>query len=155
MGNLGSKKIISEISYIRDRRSPVPGFRAVSQVMRANKAKNTTPEIALRKKLWLCGLRNYRLHKIGFPGRPDIVFPKKKLAIFVNGCYWHHCPKCDLPLPKNNRLFWKAKFERNQARDRQKITELKKLGWTSIVVWEHETKKNIDKAVTRILRALT
>ena len=83
--------------YIRDKRSPKPLSESTSKVMSANKAKNTKPEIALRKALWSEGYKGYRLNWKNVPGRPDIAYPGKKIAIFVNGCYWHRCPKCDLP----------------------------------------------------------
>lgn len=89
--------------YVRDKRSPKPKNENVSRVMSANKAKNSKPEMKLRKYLWNNGLKGYRLHPKKIPGRPDIAFISKKLAIFVNGCYWHRCPKCNYPLPKNNR----------------------------------------------------
>lgn len=92
--------------YIRDKRSPKPKNAAVSKVMSANKAKNTKPEMLFRKALWAEGIRGYRCNYKNAPGRPDIAFPKKKIAIFVNGCFWHGCPYCKMPLPKNNTEFW-------------------------------------------------
>lgn len=91
--------------YVRDKRSPKPKNENVSRVMSANKAKNSKPEVQLRKYLWNNGLKGYRLHHKKSPGRPDIAYISKKLAIFVNGCYWHRCPKCNYTLPKNNRIF--------------------------------------------------
>lgn len=81
--------------YSRDKRSPVPKNDTVSRVMSANRAKNSKPEVRLRKALWHAGLKGYRLHHKRIPGRPDISFVGKKLAIFVHGCFWHRCPKCD------------------------------------------------------------
>lgn len=103
--------------YLRDKRSPRPKSETVSRVMSANRAKDTRPEIALRKALWRAGGRGYRLHYKRVPGRPDIAFVSKRVAVFVNGCYWHHCPKCNYPLPKTNTAFWQAKFDLNTARD--------------------------------------
>ena len=80
-------------------------------MMRANRAKNTTPELVLRRELSQRGLRGYRLHRKGVPGRPDLSFGPQRLAIFVNGCYWHRCPRCQLPLPRTHTDFWRAKFE--------------------------------------------
>src|SRR5687768_13013552 len=102
--------------YFRDKRSPVPKSEAVSRVMSANRAKNTSPELLLRKAIWQMGFRGYRLHPANVPGRPDIAFTTQKVAIFVMGCFWHRCPKCDYKLPKHNRKFWKQKFERNLER---------------------------------------
>jgi len=136
--------------YIRDGRAPLPENEMVSKVMCSNKGKNTTPEIVLRKHLWKNGFRGYRVHKGDMPGSPDIVYSKKRLAIFVNGCFWHRCPRCDLPLPKTHTDFWKKKFQRNIERDKEKIDELRSLGWKVITIWECEIKKDISSCVERI-----
>jgi DNA mismatch endonuclease, patch repair protein len=130
--------------YIRDKRSPTPKNETVSRVMSANRAKNTTPELTLRKALWASGLRGYRLHYKKIPGRPDITFVSKKTAIFVMGCFWHRCPNCNYPLPKANTAFWKDKFERNTARDARKKKDLKQLGWKVITVWECDLKNRLN-----------
>jgi DNA mismatch endonuclease (patch repair protein) len=133
--------------------------------MSANRAKNTSPEIALRKALWHLGHRGYRLHyRVRSPHvskgstqpstRPDITFVSRKLAIFVMGCFWHRCPKCNYKLPKHNRSFWKAKFDRNVARNERKKQDLKKLGWKVIFVWECDLKNSPARANTRIEKAL-
>lgn len=145
---------MSGSDFIRDKRSPKAKSLVVSRVMSANKAKNTSPELALRKLLSSARIRGYRLHPRGVLGRPDIVFTKKKIAIFVNGCYWHHCPKCDLPLPKHNRSFWKAKFARNRLRDEEKIDLLRKDGWKSIVVWEHEINRSPSSTAKKVVSQL-
>jgi DNA mismatch endonuclease, patch repair protein len=132
-----------EKQYIRDGRAPVPKKKSTSSVMSANKAKNTKPELWLRKALWKEGIRGYRLHWKKVPGSPDIAFPNRKLAIFVNGCYWHRCPHCKLSLPKSNSAFWKEKFDKNIERDKRKIELLKKSGWNVIVIWECMIKKDI------------
>lgn len=139
--------------YVRDKRSPRPKSDAVSRVMSANRAKDSKPELLLRKALWHAGLRGYRLHYSRVPGRPDISFVSKKLAIFVHGCFWHRCPKCAYKLPKNNRAFWKAKFDRNVARDQRKVDDLKALGWKVITVWECDLKKNLPAVVKTIKKA--
>lgn len=123
----------------------MPKSEAVSRVMSANRAKNSKPEMLLRRALWHAGHRGYRLHHKRVPGRPDISFVGRKVAIFVHGCYWHHCPKCNLLIPKNNADFWQAKFERNTARDRQKRTDLKRLGWKVITVWECDLKNSYER----------
>src|SRR5438874_11085582 len=105
-------------------RNPAPTSALVSRTMQANRAKDTTPERILRKKLWDCGFRGYRLHSKDVPGRPDIAFRRQKVAIFVHGCFWHRCPYCDLGLPKSNRAFWIRKFRRNRARVGRKRREL-------------------------------
>jgi len=125
--------------YIRDSRSPTPKNEMVSRTMGANRSKETAPEVLLRKALWKTGLRGYRKNWRNAPGRPDIAFPGKKIAIFVNGCFWHHCPVCRFPIPKNNRAFWLNKFKANKKRDTKKKKELEMLGWKVVVFWEHET----------------
>ena len=137
--------------YVRDKRSPKPSSKAISKVMSANKAKDTKPELRLRKALWKAGVKGYRLNWKHVPGRPGIAFVGKKIAVFVHGCYWHRCPECDLPLPKSNTKFWKEKFERNQERDNSKIAELIRLGWQDpYIAWECDINKNLDQIVEDI-----
>lgn len=136
--------------YSRDKRSPTPKHAGVSKVMSANKAKNTKPELVLRKTLWHAGLKGYRLNWKKVAGRPDIAFPGKKLAIFVHGCFWHRCPTCAYPLPKHNTDFWANKFDRNAQRDEVKRAGLLKLGWKVITVWECEIKEGLEKIVINI-----
>jgi DNA mismatch endonuclease (patch repair protein) len=122
--------------------------------MSANKAKNTRPEVLLRQALWREGMRGYRLHYKSVPGRPDIAFVKHKLAIFVNGCFWHRCPHCNYTLPKTNTPFWQNKFHKNVERDQKKVSQLEALGWTVLTIWECELKGDTTKAVEKISRAL-
>lgn len=126
----------------------------VSRVMSANRATNSKPEIALRKKLWAAGLRGYRLHYKKAPGRPDISFVSKKLALFVHGCYWHRCPVCNYPLPKNNRDFWKVKFDQNRIRDKRKTRDLQNLGWKVLTIWECELQNELNSIITKIKKSL-
>jgi len=130
------------INYIRDKRSPEPSSSIASKVMSSIQAKNTKPEIIFRKLLWKNGIRGYRLHWKNVAGRPDISFPGKKIAIFINGCYWHRCPKCNLPIPKSNAAFWESKFHKNVRRDKEKREILESLGWMVFVFWECEIKEN-------------
>lgn len=111
-----------------------------SRNMAAIKGKDTKPEMIVRKYLFSRGLR-FRVQGRKLPGTPDIVFPKYKTAIFVNGCFWHGHEGCKhFRLPKSNVEFWKEKIERNIARDVRNETELKALGWRVIRVWECEIK---------------
>lgn len=128
--------------YIRDKRSPKPKNESVSRIMSANRAKGTGPELLLKKALREQHKLGYRLHKRVGSTKPDIVFTRFKVAIFVNGCYWHRCPHCKLPFPKNNKTFWQNKFESNVRRDKEKVLELKKLGWKVYTVWECQIRKN-------------
>lgn len=136
--------------YSRDYRSPIPKDGNVSRVMSANKAKNTKLELTLRRYLWKGGIRGYRVNYKRAPGRPDICFVGKKVAIFVHGCFWHHCPHCSTRLPKHNREFWEEKFTRNKARDEKKIRELTEMGWTTFVVWECQMRKGLEGVVEKI-----
>jgi len=140
--------------YYRDKRSPKPLNESTSKVMSANKAKNTKPEITLRKALWSEGHKGYRLNWKKAPGRPDIAYPGKKIAIFVNGCYWHRCPKCNLPLPKTNTDFWKEKFDKNVKRDKKKIDELLSLDWIVLVFWECDIKSDISISIQKVKKVL-
>jgi len=115
------------------------------------KSKNTKPEILLRKLLWANGLR-YRIH-YKLSGSPDIVFVSNRLAVFVDGCFWHKCPKCYVE-PKSNTAFWKEKARKNRERDKRNERALKKSGWGVLRVWEHEIKKNPSKTVQKITKKL-
>lgn len=110
-----------------------------SKNMSAIKSKNTKPEIVLRKALFRLGLR-YRIH-YNLPGKPDIVFPGKRLVIFIDGCFWHGCPKC-YKEPDNNKEFWIKKIARNKNRDDEVNIQLEALGWRVLRIWEHSIKKN-------------
>lgn len=109
--------------------------------MQANKSKNTSPELLVRAELRKRGLCGYRLHWKKAPGHPDVCFPGRKVAIFVNGCFWHRCPHCQLAYPKSNVEFWTAKFERNKARDQRDHRQLVDAGWVVLVVWECRLRK--------------
>lgn len=146
------RKAAKEVNYLRDGRAPIPLSDATSRVMSANRGKDTGPEIALRKALWAAGLRGFRVNLKDLPGRPDIVFTKRRLAIFVHGCFWHRCPICQTCTPKSHERFWAEKFERNVSRDARNLDELKTQGWRTIVVWECELKDDIDGIVRRIGR---
>lgn len=140
--------------YKRDKRSPTPKNHIVSRVMSANKGKNTKPEKELRHELWKNNLRGYRINYKKVPGRPDIAFISKKTAIFVNGCYWHRCPYCNLQLPKHNTSFWKMKFEKNIERDNRKKLELESLGWNVIIIWECLIKTSLQETIEKVRSTL-
>ena len=118
--------------------------------MRSNRGRDTGPEIAIRKALFAAGVRGYRLHWKRVPGRPDIAFPRLRLAIFVFGCYWHRCERCQLPLPKSNTSFWERKFGLNKERDRRKRQELETRGWGVIEFWECEIKESLGTCVASV-----
>ncbi len=112
--------------------------------MRRVKAKDTAPELAVRRLLTRMGLR-YRLHRADLPGKPDIVMPGRKLAIFVHGCFWHghDCPR-GARVPKANREYWEAKIGRNRARDIEHRAGLAVKGWRVLTVWECELKDEAE-----------
>lgn len=118
--------------------------------MQGNRATGTKPEEALRQALWQAGLRGYRKNVKTLPGKPDIVFGKAKLAIFVHGCYWHQCPHCQRNrTPKTNAAYWNAKFQANQTRDARNQAALEAIGYRVLVIWECEIKKDIHTQVER------
>ena len=133
-----------------DDRNPSPSSEIVTRVMRANKAKGTEPEVVVRRMLREMGHPGYRLNWKKIPGRPDIAYPGRKVAVFVNGCFWHRCPNCNLPLPKSHTEFWQEKFERNVERDKRKTSELEEMGWTVITIWECEIKKDMIGVKARL-----
>ncbi|MGZ3765945.1 MAG: very short patch repair endonuclease [Mucilaginibacter sp.] len=136
--------------YLRDGRAPIPSKESTSKVMSANKGKNTKPELALRKALWSAGFKGYRINWKQLPGRPDIAYPRKKLAIFINGCFWHRCSICKPNFPKSNVEFWTGKFSKNLNRDQRKEKDLNNLGWKVLTVWECEIKANIGSVVEKM-----
>lgn len=111
-----------------------------SRMMRAVRSKNTSPELVVRRTAHAMGYR-FRLHRRDLPGCPDLVFPGRKTAVFVHGCFWHAhggCPRATLPT--SNQPFWITKLARNAERDQQNLAALRALGWRPLVVWECETK---------------
>ena len=146
--------MIAARSYVRDKRSPKPKSAQVSVVMSRIRAKNTKPELLMRSALSAAGVKGYRLHHARTPGRPDITFVGKKVAVFVHGCFWHSCPHCQRYTPKTNRMWWKNKLATNVARDERKTRELKRAGWKVLTVWECRLKKSPARAAWRVVRAL-
>lgn len=125
---------------------------AIRKSMQGNKRADTKPEMLVRQRLRQAGLTGYRLQWKQAPGRPDIAFPGRRIAIFVNGCFWHRCPHCNPSTPKRNVEFWEAKFRRNVERDARALAELKERGWQAIVIWECELKRDrIDATMERVV----
>jgi len=112
---------------------------------------NKETEVALIQLLRRHGVTGWRRHLAVF-SKPDFVFPKLKLAVFVDGCFWHRCPKHS-NLPMNNRLFWKRKLEANQERDRLVSRTLRARGWRVLRIWQHElSPRNEKRLLRRIFR---
>ncbi|MDE7295091.1 MAG: DNA mismatch endonuclease Vsr [Oscillospiraceae bacterium] len=104
---------------------------------------NTKPEELVRKYLFAKGMR-FRKNDKRYPGRPDIVLPKYKTIIFVNGCFWHMHDSCSkFVMPKSNADYWTPKLMRNKKRDQDNINKLEKMGWNVIVIWECELSKEL------------
>lgn len=125
-----------------------------SQVMSKVRSRDTQPEIVVRATLHRLGFR-FRLHRAGLPGKPDIVLPKHRKVIFVNGCFWHQhdgCPRAKRP--QTNVHYWNAKLDRNVARDLENYEILASRGWASIVIWECETSRSVG-LTDRLLGLLT
>jgi DNA mismatch endonuclease, patch repair protein len=119
-----------------------------SRIMAAVHSKNTKPELLVRKFLWSNGIR-YRLHPKNLPGKPDIVIPRCKIAIFVHGCFWHGHENCSLGhLPKSRVEYWKNKIETNKTRDRQVIEKLEKEEWHCIIVWHCQLRTKKMSSIT-------
>lgn len=122
-----------------------------SRIMSSIRSKDTKVEWILRSALWKAGLR-YRKH-YAIQGKPDIVFPRQKLAIFIDGDFWHgHNWRKLRPKLKNN--YWINKIKRNRARDRKVNKELAKQGWKIMRIWEHELRKDIDSSVDGIMNSI-
>jgi len=134
--------------------SPPASSPATRKAMQANRGKNTKPELELRRLLREAGYPGYRLHWKKAPGRPDIAYPGRKVAIFVNGCYWHRCPHCAQPPPKSNADFWEAKFRANRDRDARTSAKLAAAGWTVATVWECQLSKAGAEDIMPTLTAL-
>jgi DNA mismatch endonuclease (patch repair protein) len=122
-----------------------------SRTMRAVKGANTSPELKVRSLLYKAGYR-YRLHARDLPGKPDLVFPRRKAVIFVHGCFWHGHPcKRGARIPKTNRAYWLNKIARNRSRDRRVRSLLKKEGWRTLIIWECTIKN--EATLLRRLKA--
>ena len=121
-----------------------------SQMMSRIRAKNTRPELVLRKALFAAGFR-YRLHQRGLPGSPDLVFPKYKAALFVHGCFWHRHGGCRYTTtPKTKVGFWNLKFEGNVNRDARTVAALHDAGWRVAVVWECALNRSLDEVREKV-----
>lgn len=121
---------------MRDRLSKERRSWNMSQI----RGKDTLPEKRVRSLLHRMGYR-FRLHRKDLPGKPDIIFPSRQVALFVHGCFWHRhrgCKNCTTPT--NNQKFWVAKLEGNAARDTKNRQALRRIGWKSYVIWECQTE---------------
>ena len=132
----GARRLTDKTAACRQAWEGVPDARRA--VMRANKAKDTKPEVAVRRMLHAIGYR-FRLHRRDLPGTPDIVFPSRRKAIQVHGCFWHQhegCRRANVPAARPE--YWGPKLARNKKRDREVQARLEALGWEVLTVWECE-----------------
>ncbi|HBR21063.1 MAG TPA: very short patch repair endonuclease [Nitrospiraceae bacterium] len=113
------------------------------------KGRDTKPEIRFRKLLFKKGLRGYRLH-YRLLGKPDIVFPNRKIIIFIDGCFWHKCPMCFIK-PETRTEFWMKKINSNVKRDRKVNKILTNEGWTVLRFWEHDIKQEPERIISELL----
>ena len=135
------------------RERPAPSSAAVSARMSRHPRRDTGPELALRRILHAAGYR-YRVN-YPVPGLPrrtiDIAFTRRKVAVFIDGCFWHGCPAHG-QLPASNRAWWTDKFEKNRTRDERTTVHLTEHGWTVVRLWEHTSEAEAFDAVTEALR---
>jgi DNA mismatch endonuclease, patch repair protein len=122
--------------------------------MRANRRRDTGPELAVRAELHRRGLR----YRVDFPvpvagrsPRPDVVFTKQRVAVFIDGCFWHGCPQ-HAQRPKQNSVYWEPKISRNIERDLEQAARLEAAGWTVIRVWEHEDPSMAAERISATVR---
>jgi DNA mismatch endonuclease (patch repair protein) len=121
-----------------------------SVMAKVRSQRNRSTEWRLRSALARAGIRGWMLNVGDIPGKPDFLFPAQRLAVFVDGCFWHGCPACQRT-PSSNVEYWSGKIERNRNRDRAVRVSLKKDGWRVLRIWEHELGK-MDRVVARIMK---
>lgn len=120
------------------------------KVMQNVHGKDTAPELLVRRMLFRAGFR-FRLHDARLPGKPDIILPKYKIVVFVNGCFWHRHPGCKhATMPATNQDYWIKKFQRNVERDADEIRQLESAGWKVFVIWECEIQTQTEFLITQL-----
>lgn len=120
-----------------------------SRIMSRIRSKDTAPEIRVRKAVHSAGFR-YRLHYGDLPGKPDLVFPRYRLVVFVHGCFWHGHDCRLFRLPKTNVEYWARKIENNRRRDAEAIEELERKGWKAHVIWQCSLEQGIEELLTKL-----
>jgi DNA mismatch endonuclease, patch repair protein len=131
-----------------DNHTPAQRSRTMSRIRSAN----TGPELLLRRALWSRGLRGYRLHLRHLPGRPDVAWTRRFVAVFVDGAFWHGHPSAFKPGKSGS--YWDAKIERNMARDRAANEALTALGWQVVRLWDFDIRKDTHACIDLIEKAL-
>jgi DNA mismatch endonuclease Vsr len=137
-------------------RQHLPGGVFSSVTVRASKnfsgirgRNNRTTEVRFRLALVRAGISGWKMHNRALPGNPDFVFLKERIAVFVDGCFWHGCSRCG-HIPKTNSPFWRAKIQRNIERDRANIRKLGDSDFRVVRIWEHELRRDLAGCVVRI-----
>lgn len=132
--------------------TPAASSPATRKSMQGNRRRDTAPELAIRRLLHAAGLR----YRVDYPVeagerrvRPDIVFTRRRLAVFLDGCYWHGCPE-HCRIPTSNRDYWSAKIHRNRDRDQRTTEALLSAGWTVLRAWEHERSEDVAEQILRL-----
>ena len=156
-GVLGLTHHSGSMTYVRP---PKPSSVAASARMKANRGRDTSPELRLRQELHNRDMR-YRTHMTVLPGsrrNVDIVFSRVRLAVFVDGCFWHGCPVHG-SMAKANREYWETKIAENQQRDRDTDVRLRSQGWTPLHIWEHQPVKDaadlVQETYSRLLGSIS
>lgn len=127
-----------------------------SENMRRIKSTGSRPELVLRKQLSGCGIRGYRCNHRLLPGKPDIYFPRWRLAIFVHGCFWHQHVGCHRGgMPRSNQEYWSPKLSGNVSRDEENLRKLREKGVSALILWECDVLRSPTAASERVRRALT
>lgn len=133
---------------------PPPSSENARLTMKANRRRDTSIELAVRRRLHAAGLR-YRIDFAADPSdrrrRADIVFTRARIAIFIDGCFWHGCPEHFI-MPKRNVDYWRPKIRRNIERDRESVARLEAAGWSVLRFWEHEAPDDVAAQIIDIVR---
>lgn len=125
-----------------------------SQIMARIRGKHTSPEVRLAQLLKELGFK-FECHRKDLPGSPDLVLPRRKIALFVNGCFWHGHHNCSrATLPSTNKVFWKTKIEKNKRRDESQRRKLRKMGWSVLTFWTCKSL-SLEMLKSRLQRSLS
>jgi DNA mismatch endonuclease, patch repair protein len=138
------RAVILSLADVTDTRTPDQR----SQIMAAVRGKHTNPELILRKALFAAGVRGWRCHYRAAPGTPDVAWPSRRVAVFVDGAFWHGHPSRHKP--GRSGPYWDDKISGNVERDRRVDDELARQGWTVIRVWDFEVRKDLQSVVERV-----
>ena len=133
---------------------PPASSLATHNVMVSNRGRNTGLELKLRQALWAAGIRGFRVGYLVGRTNVDVAFPARRVAVLVNGCFWHHCPVCDYPVPMTHSRFWEKKFALTRLRDARVRHSLNLMGWRLVELWEHQIRDDPDRCVRRVVGAL-